>query len=482
MILRVAFPYKRPVSAYEPTKIHLAPEYIFLENTYSPLVELSADNGAPMAGIAESFKWVNNELHLKIRENLTTVSGYRITAEDAAFSLKRLLILSGNTHGNFKNLVCSNTTLKRTNEVCTGMEVKGNVLILRPDTETPFLLSMLAAIDFAVIPQIAVDPKDLSIKDYKNTSGPYYVFSDDGKGRIVLKANKNHYNYSIKMPQEIVLVPSGIDGEKDSITLFKENKVDFITTIDKLNPEKIINFSKIQESNLHTTMNIRTFILVFTQKGLKKLSKDKRLAVGKSIKNIFQDYYKNTAGYQTTNQFFPALGDGSLSDQEEKEIKSIYSNANNKPTGNDLLLSIVRVGNTSQFFSKIKNALSGINVEEGKNLPSFVHYKSEEEMPDCFINGPDTGFMEDIGLISYSINAGYFGMEQDERKKWLAKYMSINNKQSRMEILRRLHVDTLKNAILVPLVSAPYVALARKSWKIKLSQMYANNQLWLITK
>ena len=64
--------------------------------------------------------------------------------------------------------------------------LEGNVLILRPDTETPFLLSMLAAIDFAVIPQIAVDPKDLSIKDYKNTSGPYYVFSDDGKGPVDL--------------------------------------------------------------------------------------------------------------------------------------------------------------------------------------------------------------------------------------------------------------------------------------------------------
>ena len=32
MKLRVAFPYNKTVDAYEPTKIHLAPEYIFLEN------------------------------------------------------------------------------------------------------------------------------------------------------------------------------------------------------------------------------------------------------------------------------------------------------------------------------------------------------------------------------------------------------------------------------------------------------------------
>ena len=57
MKLRVAFPYNKTVDAYEPTKIHLAPEYIFLENIYSPLIELSKDNGTPVAGLAESFEW-----------------------------------------------------------------------------------------------------------------------------------------------------------------------------------------------------------------------------------------------------------------------------------------------------------------------------------------------------------------------------------------------------------------------------------------
>jgi len=39
MNLRVAFPAKNPVEQYEPTRILLAPEYIFLETIYSPLVE-----------------------------------------------------------------------------------------------------------------------------------------------------------------------------------------------------------------------------------------------------------------------------------------------------------------------------------------------------------------------------------------------------------------------------------------------------------
>lgn len=103
-------------------------------------------------------------------------------------------------------------------------------------------------------------------------------------------------------------------------------------------------------------------------------------------------------------------------------------------------------------------------------------------MPDCFISGPDTGFMEDIGLISYSMYAGFFGMNRSEGNKWLANYMGILEKKERLQKLKDLHLKSLKDAIIVPLVSAPYVALARKPWKIELSQIYANNPLWPIVK
>ena len=60
--------------------------------------------------------------------------------------------------------------------------------------------------------------------------------------------------------------------------------------------------------------------------------------------------------------------------------------------------------------------------------------------------------------------------------------MGINSKEERMERLKTLHKKTLDEAILVPLVSAPYVALARKGWNIELSQIFANNPLWPVKK
>ena len=344
MTLRVAFPYKKPISFYEPTRIHLAPEYILLENIYSPLIELSKENGAPLASIAESFQWKDGKLYLAIRNGLKTIDGHSITAEDVVFSLKRLLVLSENTHGNFKDIICPGETLQTIKTDCHGISFEGNTVIISPPGgEMPFLVTMLAAIDFAILPKAAVDSKTLKIIDYRNTSGPYYVDSDKGNGHIILKANQGHYNYSENMPQKIVLVPS--DPEKtDSISLFKQDKVDFITTIDTLPPEKIISFAKNSGHTLHVTMNLKTFLLFFTPKGLKKYSQQERLAIGKKVKKIFHRDYGNVQGYEKTNQFFPALGDGSLSEEENKLSWSELSEPPRIKILLDLKLLVVRLG------------------------------------------------------------------------------------------------------------------------------------------
>src|SRR5687768_10857304 len=86
--LRVAFPVKLNASAFEPTNINLDYEYIFLENVFSPLVEISK-NGSIEPGVAEKVDWVGDELMLTIRKNLKTISGAPITVNDVVFSLKR---------------------------------------------------------------------------------------------------------------------------------------------------------------------------------------------------------------------------------------------------------------------------------------------------------------------------------------------------------------------------------------------------------
>ncbi len=480
-VLRVAFPYAKPASAYEPAQIHLAPEYIFLENIYSPLVEMSARDGQVEGGVAKNYYWKDNELHLVIRDDFKTVTGLLITVKDAEFSLKRLLAMPGNTHGNFKELICGSQELKSIEDRCDGIRVERDELILKTtNAGKTFLLPMLAAIDFAVIPLASVDPVTLKIIDFKNTSGPYYVAKDNESGKIELRANPNHFRYSLKMPQIIELVPTDPKKPHGSLEDFQANRVDFITTVDAARADDVIAFSRHHaDATLHTTMNIRSFILMFSERGLKELSREDRFAIGRKIQASFVQSFAGRDGYEKSKQFFPMFSEGSLEPDVIRKIESSFSSNAAAPPQN-LKMTMVRLGDFAKFIAAVKTVFPEFEITDAPKNPNFLKYDSMDAMPHMAITGPDAGFREDIGLITYSLNAGYFGMTVAERKTWLERYMNEQDRPRRLEMLKALHEKALGEAVIIPLLVAPYAALARKPWKIGLSQLFANNQLWLI--
>lgn len=479
--IRVAFPYNKPSKFYEPTRIHLAPEYIFLETTYSALVEVSPKDASLIPGVAESWKWDGEVLTLKIRDDLKTVDGVPITAKDAEFSLKRVLVRTGNTHGNFQSLVCGATAIKTINDKCEGLWSQGNQLFIKVVGKSAFVLPMLSGIDFAIIPQSSVDPQTLDIVDYRNTSGPYFVETDSEEGRIVLKANPNHYRTSQNIPEIVRLIPVDKSNKTASLKLFDRGEVDFITTIDAAKPEDVISFSKGRsDSVLHTTANIRTIVLVFTERGLKELSARERLLIGRKVKENLWPYFSRLPGYESTDQYFPSFSYGALDEAALDRVKAELPTGELALDGKTLKMTTVRVGDISALRPLLEKAIPGLSLEEGANVPAFSKYEKLEDMPHVFIGGPDTGYHEDISLISYMLSSGVFGLTKDERATWLAKYMAIPEQPERLKVLKSIHEASLKSGVLMPLASCPYVALAKTGWKIELSQLFANNPIWLI--
>lgn len=479
--IKVAFPYNRPAKFYEPTRIHLAPEYIFLENTYSPLVEVSPKDASLLPGVAESWRWDGEILALKIRDNLKTVDGISITAKDAEFSLKRVLVRTGNTHGNFQSLVCGAAQIKTVNDDCEGLWTEGNTLFIKVMGKSAFILPMLSGIDFAIIPKSSVDPKTLDIIDYRNTSGPYYVETDNEEGKILLKRNPNHYRASNDIPETIRLVPVDKANKTASLDLFEKGDVDFVTTIDGAKPEDVIAFSRNHSNSvLHSTANIRTVVLVFTERGLKELSDKERLVIGKRVKDALWPYFSSLPGYEVADQYFPSFSYGSLDDSTIQKLKAELPTDDLNLGGKRLKLTTVRVGDIAALRPLLEKAVPGIQVEEGANVPAFSKYERPEDMPYVFIGGPDTGYHEDISLISYMLVSGTFGMTKGERASWLAKYMAIPEQEDRLKMLKEIHEESLRKGVLMPLASCPYVALAKKGWKIELSRLFANNPIWLV--
>jgi len=477
--LRVAFPTANSSLSYEPTDIHLDFEYVFLENIYSPLVEFDA-GGVIRPGVAEKVIFDGDQVRMEIRRNLKTQSGSPITADDVAFSLKRLLVLSGNTHGNFRDLICPGVDLKSVEDQCPGLKVEGNTVILAAGERKAFVLPMLAAIDFAIIPKKSVDPTTLKIIDMKEASGPYFVAADDSKGHIELRQNPYHYHSTKGTPAEIRFVPMTTGEKGESLKALLDDKVDHLMTVDTSRSDETLEFAKNHpEFLVHTTHKIRTINLTFTETGIRRLTDEQRRLIGAKVREVFHSIYGNVPGMESRDEFIPGLGDGSLDSAQHAELAKINSDvAQTLP--DKVRIGLLKRSGLEAWSIPLGKALPNAVFSKQTDVPDLMKEVNPNDEPDAFIAATDTGFMEDISLISYSLNAGYLGLKKADRPKWLADYMATEQKSDRMNMLRRLHFDALAKPVIVPLEASPYTALVRKPWTMELSELYANNQLWRI--
>ena len=480
-VLRVDFPHIRKLESYDPARIHFANEYIFLESIYSPLIELSDGKASPIQGIAREFYWEGSDLHLVIREDWQTIDGYKVTVNDVIFSLKRLIFLSENTHGDFKNLICPDIALSTMEQDCPRIVKTGeNVLSLKLTVRRDFLVPMLASIDFAIIPKISVEPETLKIVDYRNTSGPYYVEKNGDEGEdIVLRANPHHFHSHSKMAEKVVLIPNKGMNRKEVIDSYNRGEIDHITTVRGLTVDEANEVGI--GSRFHQTIHIQTEIAYITQQGKKRLSLERRLAFAKRLQKSFHDYCRNKNGCQAIRQFFlPVLNRG-LSGEEERFLDEIFESVPMEQSVEGVRLGLFKSKQRGlDEYGKIsKKHMPGIVVEQAKVIPAFANLK-QEEIPDYVLLVTDSGFLEDISLLTYSINAGFFGLSQKEGKAWLRDYMSVQDKKVRLGKLKQMHLKSLAEGLMIPLFSVPYVAVVRKPWQIRFSELFANNPFWKI--
>lgn len=477
-VLKVGFPSKKLISNYDPAHIQLAPDYILCENLFSTLVEVDP-SGRLVGGIAEKFEWKGTNLVFKIRSGLRTANGTPITASDAAFSLKRLLVLDTATHGNLKSLICKNQNIKTMNDNCVGIEFTESELILKLEKRETFLISLLASIDFAVIPQKSIDPITLKIINYRETSGPYFVDHVTENG-FSLSSNSTHFHYSQRIPQKIELIFTSTIEE--SIAGLNNGSIDFLSTIDHVPSSQMISLAnKNTDFNLHVTMNIRSLVTTFTKVGIETISETQRLAIGRSIRQTFSEYLKTKAGFEIQSQIFPVFGAAGLSADEVHSLDLLLNQKSSEKIDLSLIVRIVRLEPFEDYKQLILKVLPNAIVEKG-TVPSFEKFDSNHKAPHLFISGPDFGYLEDMSLLSYYMGTGYFGIFGGESEKWLKEYQEIEDTDIRLNKLRALHFQTITKAKTMPIAVYPYSAIVRKPWSIGLSNFFADTQLWLITR
>lgn len=464
--IKVLFNSSEPAARYDPARAAINQHYVFLENVYSALIEYS-ESGELTSGLAKTFRWHGNEARFDMRRGQFTVDGTEISAYDAEFSLKRLFTIEKSP---LANQLCGKPLLKSVSDFCPGLEVldNGRTLSMRFDRKNDFLFHTLTDIRYVVIPRTSVSAETLSIVDYRNTSGPYFVSSDPADGAWRLAANPRHYRYSPGMPQSIQALPlTGMWNNGPILERMATGEFDYLLSNLVKSPSEKLSFANTHRNyNVHVTQPVRLIYIVFTAKGQRRLALKERFYIAQKLR---ETYLSGREMCAAPYQFFRL--DGSLDRAQLKEIKSLLE------AESDMRVT------KSMTVAKLKQYLFRPEDDLSRWLPNLstaapADAIGTEEGPDFYLNAGDAGFQDDIGLVANYLGLPFFDIPEREKEEWLRNYVSAAARKSRSELLRQLQYRTLKRGVALPVAIMPYASLVRKPWKLNYPASFGSDNFW----
>lgn len=458
----------------DPAKIEVIQQALLIDNLYGHLVEYD-DNGALQAGIAETFYWRGNSLVFEFSKKVKTQSGRYIDANDAAASIRRALKLGQTTHSDLSYFLCPNLESNRATSACEAVTIEGNKLVLNLKDEKfkPFVLQTMAADDYVIVPEDAIEKNSLKIKDFKQTSGPYYLESA-AEDKWILKKNSEHYALLANSPSEVILVNT---DPKSASDLFIDDEVDIITTLNNLTKKKFSEIeAKVPDLHLSKTMDIKLFYMQFSPKAQKELSLKNRVSLAGKFRQLMDQKYSLPIFANPTNRFFLDQSSGKLSNDQVAKLDPFLRQSADTPFVKKVTFYFYK--SLAHLFN-IFREIPEIDPIEVDHLP--FSQKLEDRL-DLFLATTDTSYGENLSLLNYNFTQGTFGLNKDQGNAWLDKYISLQDPEERSQLLQSLHFDSLTNGVIFPLYKAPYTAIGRNGFRIRLSPIYASTHFWKIEK
>jgi hypothetical protein len=252
-----------------------------------------------------------------------------------------------------------------------------------------------------------------------------------------------------------------------------------ITTIDSASAESVFKYYEAHrdQANLHSSMNIRIFLMRFSKKALRETAEGARFALGSALAASLREAFADHKSMVPTSQIVPAYGEGGLDSQLMEEIAAKQKSAATAfDKSKAFRVYLIRLPEPAAFKAAVLKVLPNATFVDSneKALPDWG-----DEHSEIILSGPDMGFVEDISLYSYALKGGIFRAKEGA-DRWLAGYMKIMDKEARIQAIRELHRYNLENGFAFPLFASPYLALSRKPWQITLPKLFANHPLWQI--
>ncbi len=454
----------------DPTNVVDSQQSNLLRSLYSTLLYFDT-SGRIRTGAAEKFEVHENTIRFFMRNDLKTSSEDFITAKDVYLSFKRLLVLNKNTHGKLTDFIKCDLPPTTITSKCDGIRFTNNIfeIELKEAKYIPYFLPVLTNPDFSILPEKAVDyAGDLKIKDYRNTSGAYYVDTID-HNKTVFRVNRGHYLIDVRNPETIEFVTV----EDNRNERFKNGEFDVIPTYHAIYLRDIELLGDLSQYNVHQTMPIKLFKVGFTPKGRANLSREERLSIGAQLKKSFYKNFPDHKDFKPSDDYFTVVGEGSLTTEQKSKIEENFSkfeNSLNREIAADI--SVTWPEKAKSIVEKIPHVKF---IELIRRNGTIVN-----PAPDAYVIDIDAGGFDNISLLSYLQSLGELGMTESEFSSWLSDYFDTTDTRVRLDKFRDLHFNMLYNAHVIPIGVQPYYAIARKPWKIEAYKMFAGSPFWTI--
>jgi hypothetical protein len=470
--------FNSSIAFFDPNSILYPEEALLSYHLYSALVMFD-QNGQITTELASDFHWDNDSLVFTFDSNLRTSGGSLITAEDAAISIKRLMTLRRKaTHGDLTRILCPDYDIKTPFDVnCPGVRVQANKLVLTPYNKKyiPFLLPLLASPEVRIIPKLSIDEHSFKIKNWKDTTGAYFLLQDSPKGEIILKANTNYKFYNKNMPEIINF--SNLEYGIDNIS---EDNTDVMTSNQTLLINEVDSLLKSDKYNAFHTHKINLAYIMFSKNAIRDFSISQRLTLGKIIGDQLKTMFGSPFyGQEDTVSFFQDFSEGNLSLPQIENLNQLRINTNDQTWKRK-----PRIGVRPKSLPFWEKSFQEFKDKDGASFFEFIpiteeyHLIPESKKPDTYINFTDTGFYEDFSLISYQLKYGGFQLSEQEADQWIHDYINIEDKSQRSKKLQNLHYHILVNAYIYPIFKRPYTTIYKKSFTQQFSKFNLSTRLW----